>query len=160
MLTTMFEQLGLKEKIARTIEEYRKIFSDEKEQPNVIADSVSLILNNFVSTIGREYIKNLNEAKEKADMCSIGVDLNDSDVEIKRKSHDLIETLNVFEKSSKDFMSLSQDELTKLPFVDNFNRWLNFVTIGLIYTSDISRKKPEENNAVKNLMDQLEQLYK
>ena len=50
--------------------------------------------------------------------------------------------------------------LMKLPLWDNFQRWENLVTIGLIYASDISQVDPVANGKVKELIESCESLYK
>ena len=49
--------------------------------------------------------------------------------------------------------------LRQLPFWNNYQRWENFVIIGLIYSSDISHCDPICNERVKALIDQSEMLY-
>jgi hypothetical protein len=48
----------------------------------------------------------------------------------------------------------------KLPLWDNFQRWENLVTIGLLYASDISHVDPVANAKVKELIDSCDTLYK
>ena len=54
---------------------------------------------------------------------------------------------------------IDMDTLKKLPFWDSYQRWENFITIGLLYSSDISKIDPVENAAVKQLMDTCNELY-
>ena len=51
------------------------------------------------------------------------------------------------------------ETLKKLPLWDNFWRWENLVTIGLLYASDISHIDPAANAKVKMLLEKCETLY-
>ena len=47
----------------------------------------------------------------------------------------------------------------KLPLWDNFQRWENLVTIGLLYASDISSVDPIANAKIKEIIDGCNSLY-
>lgn len=160
MLTALAGKLQIKKTIADTISRYCNLLGTN-EQPNAIADYVSLKLNNFISTAGREYMSDsdIQSIKAKADNCGIVVDLSKAASSTTRRRSPLLETLQVLE-AAKNINEISLEALNKLPFWSNFNRWLNLVTIGLLYASDISHVDPRANAAIKVLIDESCKLYK
>ena len=59
-----------------------------------------------------------------------------------------------------DIDTVDKSTLMKLPLWDNFQRWENLVTIGLLYASDISHVDPIANAKIKTIIDACEILYK
>lgn len=159
MLTSLLKKLGVKYVIAKKIDRYCKVFS-VNEQPNAIADYTSLTLNNFVSSVGRNYISDNDIAsiRAKAEKCHVNVDLSPSAWKVKRKPQPLLDTLSAFD-DAVNIEKVSMTTLMRLPLWDNFQRWENLVTIGLLYASDISHIDPIANAKVKNLMEECEKLY-
>ena len=159
MLTSLLKKLDVKDIIEERIDRYCKVFSTN-EQPNAIADYASLTLNNFVSSVGRDYMKDsdVDAINAKANKCHISVNLDSSAWATQRKPQSLLVTLAAFDDAT-DIDNVSLDTLMKLPLWDNFQRWENLVTIGLLYASDISHVDPVENAKVKSLMEECEQLY-
>lgn len=162
MLVNLFKKLDVRKSISAKITRYSEIFS-ENEQPNAIGDYAALTLNNFVSTVGRRYMSDdeIVELKTKAQNCKLPVDFSPSGWDMIRKPQPLIETLKVFDDSA---MIVNQGRidisvLRKLPFWNNYQRWENFVIIGLIYSSDISRSDPICNEKVKALIERSQPLY-
>lgn len=160
MLVSLAKKMGVKKVLSNRIDNYCKVF-DLNEQPNVIADYASLILNNFVSSIGRNYLKNeeVENIRKKADSCGIKVDLSPSAWNVVRKSQPLEQTLDAFDAAS-DIATIDKTSLMKLPLWDNFQRWENLVIIGLLYASDISSTDPVANAKIKELIDGCSALYK
>jgi hypothetical protein len=70
-----------------------------------------------------------------------------------------LQTLSAFDAAS-DIDVVDKTSLMKLPLWDNFQRWENLVTIGLLYASDISHVDPVANAKVKELIDSCDTLYK
>lgn len=159
MLTSLLKKLGVRYVIAKKIDRYCKVFS-VNEQPNAIADYTSLTLNNFVSSVGRNYISDNDIAsiRAKAEKCHVNVDLSPSAWKVKRKPQPLLDTLSAFD-DAVNIEKVSMTTLMRLPLWDNFQRWENLVTIGLLYASDISHIDPIANAKVKNLMEECEKLY-
>jgi len=162
MLMALLSRLGVKKAISDKINTYYGIF-DEAALPSAIADYSSLTLNNFVSTIGRDYMTegDINVIKEKASACNLDVDLSPAGCETAVKKRPLLEVLTALDQSRE---LINQDEidmttLRKLPFWDNYQKWENFVTIGLLYSSDISHVDPKANAAVKELIDRSNTLF-
>ena len=159
MLTSLLKKLGVKYVIAKKIDRYCKVFS-VNEQPNAIADYTSPTLNNFVSSVGRNYISDNDIAsiRAKAEKCHVNVDLSPSAWKVKRKPQPLLDTLSAFD-DAVNIEKVSMTTLMRLPLWDNFQRWENLVTIGLLYASAISHIDPIANAKVKNLMEECEKLY-
>ena len=160
MLTSLLNKLGVKKIISEKIDRYCKLFS-ANEQPNAIADYASLTLNNFVSSAGRKYMSNndVESIRAKADKCHVRVDLSPAAWDVVRKPQSLLSTLAAFDEAG-NIENVSMQTLMKLPLWDNFQRWKNLVTIGLLYASDISHVDPVANAKVKALLEECETLYK
>ena len=160
MLTSLLKKLGVKNVISERIDRYCKVFSIN-EQPNAIADYASLTLNNFVSSAGRNYMSDndVEAIRAKAEKCHVAVDLSPSTWNVVRKPQSLLTTLLAFDDAA-NIDNVSMDTLMKLPLWDNFQRWENLVTVGLLYASDISHVDPVANAKVKVLLEECETLYK
>lgn len=162
MLVNLFKKLNVRDELSNKITRYTEIFS-ESEQSNAIGDFAALTLNNFVSTVGRNYMSDneIESLKEKATKCRLSVDFSPLGWDKTRNPQSLIETLKVLDDSAKIVNSGQIDisVLRQLPFWNNYQRWENFVIIGLIYSSDISHCDPICNERVKALIDQSEMLY-
>lgn len=159
MLSALLKKMEVRRTLAERISWYCKVFN-LNEQPNAIADYASLTLNNFVSTVGRDYI-NDEEAEAirvKADKCHVKVDLSPAAWNVARKPQPLLQTLGAFDAAS-DIDAVDKSTLMKLPLWDNFQRWENFVTIGLLYASDISHVDPEANAKIKSIIGDCDTLY-
>lgn len=163
MLMALLGRLGVKKEISNKINRYYEIFPVEG-LPSAIADYASLTLNNFVSTVGRNYMseKDIKSIAEKASACNLEVDLSPAGSNSVSKPQPLLEALTALDQS-RDLLR-SQDTidmmtLRKLPFWDNYQRWENLVTLGLLYSSDISHVDPVANAAVKSIIDRYNTLY-
>lgn len=160
MLSALLKKMGVKSILSERIDRYCRVFS-LNEQPNAIADYAALTLNNFVSSVGRDYISD-DEAESiriKADECHIKVDLSSSAWNVVRKPQPLLQTLSAFDAAS-NIDEVDKMSLMKLPLWDNFQRWENLVTIGLLYASDITHVDPVANAKVKELIEGCDALYK
>lgn len=159
MLSALLKKLGVKNALSERIDRYCKVFS-LNEQPNAIADYAALTLNNFVSSVGRNYISDneVESIKIKADKCHIKVDLSPETWDVVRKPRPLLQTLSAFDAAS-NIDDVDKDSLMKLPLWDNFQRWENLVTIGLLYAGDISHVDPIANAKVKELIERCGSLY-
>ena len=162
MLINLFNKLGVKRFISDKIVRYTELFT-QNEQPNAIGDFAALTLNNFVSTVGRHYMSDdeISELKVKAENCRLPVDFSPAGWNKVRKPQPLIETLKVFDEAATIINQgrIDISVLRQLPFWNNFQRWENFVIIGLIYSSDITHCDPECNAKVKNLIERSQPLY-
>ncbi len=162
MLVNLFKKLNVRQSISDKITRYTEIFS-EGEQPNAIGDFASLTLNNFVSTVGRHYMSDddIETLKVKANNCHLPVDFTPAGWNKTRAAQPLIATLKVFDESASIVNKgrIDINVLRKLPFWNNYQRWENFVIIGLIYSSDISHCDPMSNERVKELIERCQPLY-
>ncbi len=162
MLVNLFNKLKVRKKISEKITRYTEIFS-ENEQPNAIGDYAALTLNNFVSSVGRNYMSDneISDLKVKASECRLPVDFSPKGWNNVRKPQPLIETLKVFDESATIINQgrIDINILRQLPFWNNYQRWENFVIIGLIYSSDITHCDPVCNEQVKSLIERSTPLY-
>lgn len=162
MLLSLLERLGVKKEISDKINKYSDIF-DSKSLPNAIADYAALTLNNFVSTVGRDYMSDndLEAVEDKSKACHLTVDVKSSGSAPAAAPQPLLDVLIALDES-RDLInreSIDMETLRKLPFWDNYQRWENFITIGLLYTSDISHVDPIANAAIKTIIDNCNTLY-
>ncbi len=162
MLISLFKKLNVKKEISEKISTYCSLFPLD-EQPNAIADYASLTLNNFVSNVGRNYINDgeIPNIQQKAAKCNLTIDTTPDNWNVIRKPQPLLQTLKALDESTHIVNQnvINTDVLRKLPFWDNFQRWQNLVTIGLVYASDISQCDPVANAEVKEIMDNCKELY-
>lgn len=165
-LQTLLRILGVRKKLVDDISGYQLIFSED-DQPSAIAAMASLVLNNFVSTFGRQYMTESHKEniRKKAEICKINfVDLSDSGFQLARAPQsieDVLNTLTISENINRASIGTSESKkiLRKLPLYDNFMRWENFLVIGLLLSSEISNVDPIANNAIKDILDDCKQLY-
>lgn len=159
MLSSLLKSVCMRRILSERISRYCNMFN-LNEQPNAIADYAALTLNNFVSSVGRNYMSDgdIDSIKEKAEKCHINVDLTPDTWDLTRKPQPLKQSLQALDEASNISM-ISKNTLMRLPFWNNFQRWENLVTIGLLYASDISHVDPIANAKVKELMERCDTLY-
>ena len=136
---------------------------DNNTLPNAIADYASLTLNNFVSTVGRDYMSgaDMSNVAQKAEACHLEIDLSSVTSGSSVKRQPLLDVLSALDQS-RDEMNNSRIDLAtlkKLPFWNSYQRWENFITIGLLYASDISHVDPIANAEIKSIIDTCGKLY-
>lgn len=162
MLINLFNKLNVRQQLSEKISRYTEIF-DLNEQPNAIGDYASLTLNNFISTVGRNYMSDneVSSIKAKAEGCNLTVDLSPINWNKTRNRQSLIDTLKIFDESAAIINQgrIDINVLRSLPFWNNYQRWENLVIIGLIYSSDISRCDPAANNKIKALIESANNIY-
>lgn len=162
MLIALFDKLDVRRLLSERITRYTELFS-ESEQPNAIGDYASLTLNNFVSSVGRNYMSDdaITSIKTKASDCRLIVDLSPINWERTRKPQSLVDTLRVLDESAAIVNQgrIDINILRQLPFWDNYTRWENLLIIGLIYSSDIAHCDPVCNERVRTLITHFETLY-
>lgn len=163
VLLNLLDKLGVRMLMTRTIDRYEKRF-EVSDLPNAVADYTAMVLNNFVSTVGRDYMKekDLTAVEEDAKACHIDgrLDFSASGCSTARKEQNLEDALATFENSADLVRKGSIADLRRLPWWDNFLRWENLLTIGVLYSNEISRVDPEANAAVNELIERTEELYK
>lgn len=163
MMMTLLSKLGIKKKLSSKITEYYNKF-DNSGLPNAIADFASLTLNNFVSTVGREYMTSddVEGISKKAKACELDIDLSSPATSPSVESQPLLDVLSALDQMGHTINDKLIDftTLQRLPFWDSYHRWENFITIGLIYSSDISHEDPVANGAMKLLLESSHSLYR
>lgn len=164
MFKSLLERLEVKKRISEKIKCYVDSNFAPRSLPSVIADYAALTLNNFVSFVGRTYMKDadLDLVKKKSEVCDLDVEINPIEATPSAKPQPLTDVLLTLDKSI-DLMnskSINTVSLRKLPFMDNYIRWLNFITIGLLYTCDVSSVDPEANAQIKSIIDSCSTLYR
>ena len=162
MLTSLLNKLGVKRDISDRINRYYTLF-DADNLPNAIADYASLTLNNFVSTAGRHYMTeaDLEIVAQKADTCHLNIDTSSDESTSRVSRQPLLDVLKALDRSRGTINDkvIDLDTLRRLPFWDNYQRWENYIAIGLLYSSDISHVDPVANAQVKSIIDVCDTLY-
>lgn len=160
MLQVLCKKLGVGKVISNKIDKYSKVFPDS-DLPNAIADFSALTLNNFVSTIGREYMtsNDISMIEEKAESCNITIDSTPSAISVRHEQVNILDALKAFDDAT-DTTTVSITTLMKLPFWDNFQKWKNLLTIGLLYVADISHCDPTANKEIKEIINECTELFK
>jgi hypothetical protein len=163
MLQVLYSQLGLKAFLTDKVANYLSAF-DTALQPNVIADCAAVMLNNFVATVGRDFMTPEHQAKalENAQELNIKVDVNEppaSEVDMT-----LSESLDAFDMSSRIMQGAGYTmndvaTLRRLPWWDNFMRWKNRVMVGLMLISEVPSYDKEANSRLKEIIDKCDTLY-
>jgi hypothetical protein len=165
-LQTLLRLLGVKREITKKISDYELLFPKD-DQPNAVAAVVSLILNNFVSSFGRNYMtdNNIEAIKKKAEICKINVDLSDKGLRSTPQPQPIEDVLNTL-TASEEIASAglgtpeTRNTLRKLPLYDNFIRWENFLIIGMLLSSDVSTVDPVANGSIKVIIEKCKELFK
>lgn len=164
-LLVLLRTLNVKRELTEKIANYQNIFSRKEDQICAIADLSTLILNNFVSNVGRTYMteSDIVAIRKKSEMCGINVDLSDDGFSIERKQQSIESVLDLLAESEKIMRngigsSEAKKVLRKLPLYDNFLRWENLLLIGLLLSSDITICNPEANNEIGSIIKECEQL--
>ena len=158
MYGVLYKRFCLQQVIANKIQEYANTIEDRDVLSNIIADSISLLLNDFVTSVGTKLMtsedkqKSLNNAEE----LHIQVDIQDDQ---RQEVPNLKETMEAFEKSVETlrfqaFDQNSQNLLRKLPLWDNFKRWENLLIMGLMLTSDVIEIDEAANKEMEIIIDE------
>ena len=162
MLMALLNKLGVKRAISDKINKYYTVF-DTKGLPNAIADYASLTLNNFVCTVGRDYLSesDMEQIAKKARSCQLEIDLSPATSSSNIHPQPLLDVLSALDQSRNEMNNslIDMATLRKLPFWDSYQRWENFITIGLLYASDISHVDPVANSAIKDMIETTSKLY-
>lgn len=165
-LVLTFQKLGkalnVRKCITDKVNEYIKMF-DEENLPNAVADYASLLLNRFISDVGRNMMNadELQKIGTKAHSCGLEVDLSDKASTTSYNTSPVEEVLSVLDKSAELLKQNDVDKsaLEKLPLWSNFMKWENCVIIGLLYASDISDVNPIANKEMGEMIEACDKLY-
>ncbi len=160
MLQVLCKKLGVRKIISSKIDTYSRVFPNS-DLPNAIADFSALTLNNFVSTVGREYMSanDILTIEEKAKACNITIDSSPAAICVKHEEIDILDALKAFDDAA-DTATVSITTLMKLPFWDNFQKWKNLLIIGLLYSADVSHCDPIANAEIKDIINRCSELFK
>lgn len=162
MIKRLFGKLDMIPRMAKTIQRYVNLFSEE-EQPNVIGDFASLTLNKFVTSVGREFIDDdkIQEIQDKAKRCDIKVNCSPEGWNRVRRTQSLADTLEIFDKYATIINNPGTETelLNQLPFWSNYQRWENFLMMGLLYSSDVSSVDPVANGRMGDIIQNTKVLY-
>ena len=159
MLQNLCKRLGVQRIISEKIDRYSRVFPIN-DLPNAISDYVALTLNNFVSSVGREYMSSVDiyTIRNKANSCNLEIDLSPEASDIKRADINVIEALKAFDDAENP-TEVPIQTLMKLPFWDNFQRWKNLLVIGILYSADVSHCDPIANAEMKKIIDKCRNLF-
>ena len=162
VLKRLFTKLGVGKVLTDKIQRYMDVF-DIEGRPNVIGDYASLTLNNFVSNVGRHFMKDSDLASiiEKAKACRLNIDITPEGWDKTNRRQPLIETLKRLDESVLiiNNSKIDTQALRHLPFWKNYEKWQNFLLIGLVCVSDVSDVDVESNKRVHELIQVSESLY-
>ena len=159
MYKILYEKVKMGDKLSEIIKEYIDKYPIEM-LPTVVADATSLLLNNYINQVGQDLLdaKQKDVILENANLLDIELDQKNTEQTYRRPS--LEEALRAFDNSS-NLISKSGlkpdevDELRRLPWWDNFQRWRDNLVRGLLLTSDVTECNLEENSALKEILNQL-----
>ncbi len=159
MLMNLLAKLNVEKKIAEKMHVYSDLF-DEDTISNAIADYASLTFNMFVSNVGGDYItsEDLESIKIKADACGLEIDLTSDCYKVVRDPQSIEEALQELDNSSK-IDKVNNDQLRKLPLWDSFQKWEKWLTMGLIYSSDVASCNQKANAELETLIQECTSLY-
>ena len=158
MYNVLFKKFNIRQMIANKIQDYANTIEDRDVLSNIIADSVSLMLNDFVTSVGRKFMtdEDILHVKTIAEDMHVQVDIQeDSQVE----QPNLRDTMEAFEQSVETLRFQVFDEhcrnmLRRLPLWDNFKRWENLLVIGLMFTSDVTEIDEQANEQMRNIIEE------
>lgn len=159
MYGVLYERLGIGKVILSIIEEYEKKYPKEM-LPTVISDAVSLVLNQYITNVGRDRMtpQQMSALKQTSDM--LGIRIDSTAPSVSNAKGDLIDTLRAFVESTqlvgKPILSPEEkNTLHKLPWWNNYSAWKENIVKGLLLVSDVTYCNEEENNSLKKILDQI-----
>lgn len=158
MYNALFNKFNIRQVIANKIQNYANTIEDRDVLANIIADAISLMLNDFVTSVGNAYMKenDCSQVRAIADDLHVQIDINE-DKQLKHLN--LRDTMEAFEQSVETLRFQVFDErctnmLRRLPLWDNFKRWENRLVIALMYTSDVVEIDEEANEQMKTIFEE------
>ena len=158
MYKTLMGMLGVKEKMASNIKLYGT-------KLNAIADYASLELNNFVSSVGSSYMTKDQKDHIQEIASKIGIKVyNFSYFDSVHKAEtlkDALEAIDDVENIMKKPRLTDNDmeAMRRIPMWEHYLKWQNMLIAGMILTSGVSAKDPQENAGVKSVLDGIHLLY-
>ena len=159
-LLMLFQYFNVSKVLADGVAQYQSKYGN-RDSVNAIADFITFELNKFVSTFGRAYMgfDAVKTIQEKASACNVKIaDVSPLAMNSQFKRMDAKQALTVLEQSSKiDFDNMVT--LLNFSFWDNFPKWENFITMGLLYVGEIGQTDKEANKQIAELIQKGEKLY-
>ena len=104
----------------------------------------------------------MENISQKAKSSDLEIDLSPAVSSSNIQPQPLLDVLSALDQF-KDEINNSRIDLAtlkKLPFWDSYQRWENFVTIGLLFVSNISHVDPIANAEIKDIIETSRNLYK
>lgn len=157
LYVTLFRKFNIRQIIATKIQEYANNIEDKDVLSNIIADSVSLLLNDFVTSVGHRLMTDEDKTKITSDAYELCIPVEKIDDSTKAQAS-LKDTMEAFEKSVETLRFQSFDEnsrrmLRRLPLWDNFKRWENMLVMALVFTGEISDINEEANREIGSIIE-------
>jgi hypothetical protein len=162
MLKNLFDILGMKQTILEKVEDYLENY-DIDFAPNVIADSISLLLNDFSSSLGYSFMKEKDIVEIKNKSKNFQFEINIDNKKSIQVSDSLSEIFSALDNSANILKKQNINEndirvLRKIPLYDNFWNWEYYLQMGLILTSDIPNCNPEANTIIGDIINKNKKL--
>lgn len=161
MLQTLCRKLGVMKVISDKIKIYCKMFKNQDDLPNAIADFASLTLNNFVSSVGNAYLteEDLSAIEENAKACHLTIARPVAEASGDSGSTNVEDALHAFDEAVDDVNKTAFETLQMLPFWKNFVLWKGELERGLLLSADVSHSDPVANAIIKQIIDGTQSLY-
>lgn len=125
---------------------------------NSIADSVAVLLNNFVTKTGADYLtdKDYQDATQRAISMEIDTTPYTHD---EPKEHQLINVLEAFDQSKELLKTASAGSISnvlyQLPWWNNAHRWRTSLIWGILFCSDVKICDRVANDALEQVLNQI-----
>ncbi len=159
-LMQLFLHFNVSKVLSDGVIQYQSLYGN-RDSINAIADFIAFELNKFVGTFGRQYMgfDEVRKIQEKATACNVKIaDVSPLAMNSQFKRMDAKQALTVLEQSSKiDFDNMVT--LLNFSFWDNFPKWENFITMGILYVGEISQLDSAANDQVGGLIQKGLNLY-
>ena len=159
-LMALFQNFNVAKTLTEGVTQYQSLYGGH-DSVNAVADFITFELNKFVGTFGRAYMgfDEVKKIQEKATACNVKIaDISPLAMTAQFKRQDVKQALTVLEQSSQiDFSNMVT--LLNLSFWDNFPKWENFVTMGLLYASEVEQFDSAAGKQIGDILRKTEKLY-
>lgn len=154
MYLGMAERLNLRTHLHSTIAKYIQLHrNNEQVVINSLSDASAILLNNFTSSIGQDYVSPEMKSDVNNLAQSLGV-IVPSDKQVEKVG--LIETLEAFEASKRSIAIFAPTlELYRLPRWAAAHAWQSGLIQGLLLSSQISSCDHESNDALGRIIESI-----
>ena len=159
-LMTLFQSFNVSKTLSDGVTQYQSMYGGH-DSVHAVADFITLELNKFVGTFGRAYMgfDEVKKIQEKATACNVKIaDISPLAMNAQFKRQDVKQALTVLEQSTQiDFSNMVT--LLNFSFWDNFPKWENFMTMGLLYASDVEQFDSAATKQIGKILQKTEGLY-